>query len=69
MNVFLGDYVSLINSDLPNKPTSVVSGQITGIVLDDYSELQFVYIAGIDAPLWMSDGWKFVEHEVEEEDA
>lgn len=63
MQIFLGDYVSLLNDSLRDKSATVVSGQITGIVLDDDGSLQFVYIAGIDSPFWMHDGWKFVDSE------
>lgn len=67
MQIFLGDYVSLLNDELRDRPATVVSGQITGVVLDDDGSLEFVYIAGIDSPFWMSDGWKFIEAEVDDD--
>jgi hypothetical protein len=47
----------------------VVSGRVAGIVLDDYRQLKQIYIHGLDNSLWISDGWKFIEDEEEEEDA
>lgn len=67
MQIFLGDYVSLLNDALRDRTPTVVSGQITGVVLDDDGLLQFVYVAGIDSPFWMSDGWKFLESEEEDD--
>lgn len=67
MQVFLGDYITLINGELKDTPPTVVSGQIRGIVLDDDKELSFVYIAGVDSPFWITDGWKFVDNEAEVE--
>lgn len=66
MNIFLGDYITVIK-ETKAEPT-LVSGKCAGIVLDNNSEVERVYIAGVDQAFWMSQGWKFVE-EGEDEDA
>jgi hypothetical protein len=67
MQVFLGDQVTLMHSAEPENPT-FVSGQITGIVLDKHKKVERVYVQGVDAAFWMSDGWKFVDDDEECDD-
>jgi len=63
MNIFLGDTVTL------TKGATLVTGQVTGIVLDDKGELERVYISGLDQAFWFSmDKWMVVDDEGEEED-
>lgn len=64
MNIFLGDYITVIK-ETKAEPT-LVSGKCTGIVLDNNSEVERVYIAGIDGAFFMSSGWKFVDNEEDE---
>lgn len=66
MNIFLGDYISVLK-ETKAEPT-VVSGKCSGIVLDANSEVERVYIAGIDGAFFMSSGWKFIDDE-EDNDA
>ena len=61
MNIFLGDYISVLK-ETKAEPT-VVSGKCSGIVLDANSEVERVYIAGIDGAFFMSSGWKFIDDE------
>ena len=61
--IMLGDVVTLtreIGDDL-----SVVSGRVSGIVLNDNGDIKYAYIKGVDSSFWMSDGWRF-EEEIEE---
>ena len=67
MNVFLGDVVHLAK-DKDGKMT-FVTGQCSGLVLDDRGDLERVFIHGLDGAFWMSQGWKFVDTIEEEEDA
>lgn len=63
MNIFLGDTITLTKSD------TMVTGKVTGIVLDDKGELERVYISGLDQAFWFSmDKWMVVDDEGEEED-
>jgi hypothetical protein len=64
MQVFLGDEVTLIKDREP-MPT-YITGQVSGIVLDDKSELSRLYIHGIEAGFWMSDGWKLLDTDEDE---
>lgn len=66
MNIFLGDYITVIK-ETKAEPT-MVSGKCSGIVLDSNSEVERVYIAGIDGAFFMSSGWKFVDDQ-EDDDA
>lgn len=62
MNIFLGDEVTL------SKGETLVTGKVTGIVLDDRNELERVYIAGIDSAFWFNlDKWLIVDEGEEEE--
>lgn len=65
MNVFLGDLVTLLK--VCDDDETLVTGQVTGIVLDAKKELERVYVQGIDTAFWMQDGWKFMET-IDEED-
>lgn len=66
MQVFLGDEVTLIKEREPI--STYVSGQVSGVVLNDSSQLERIYIHGIDGAFWIHDGWKFIEEEGAEED-
>jgi hypothetical protein len=66
MQVFLGDQVTVsreVGDDI-----TFVTGRITGIVQDNNGLLKYFYVKGIDAALWMNEGWKFQEEIEEEED-
>lgn len=63
MNIFLGDEVTL------SKGETLVTGKVTGIVLDDKNELERLYIAGIDNAFWFSyDKWLLIDDTEEESD-
>jgi|TARA_R110000803_G_scaffold107000_3_gene175137 hypothetical protein len=63
MQLFLGDRVTLVKED------TFITGAISGIVLDKTKQLERVYIEHIDSPVWMYQGWRFVEDtEWEEEE-
>ena len=66
MNVFLGDVIHLAKEK--DGKVTFVTGQCSGLVLDERGDLDRVYIHGLDNAFWMSQGWKFVDTE-EEEDA
>ncbi len=66
MQVFLGDEVTLLKEIEP-QPT-VVTGQVAGIVLDKHKAVERVYIHGIDGGFWMHEGWKFIDHELEDDE-
>lgn len=66
MNVFLGDVVTLLK--VCDEDETLVTGQVTGIVLDTKKELERVYVQGIDIAFWMNDGWKFMETIVEDDE-
>lgn len=69
MQIFLGDEITIIKDGRDN--TTIVTGQVAGIVLDDDKEVQSVYIHNLQLPFYMADGWKFVdndEYEEEEDD-
>lgn len=66
MNIFLGDVVHLAK-DKDGKMT-YITGQCSGLVLDDRGDLERVYIHGLAVAFYMNEGWKFVDTE-EEEDA
>jgi small nuclear ribonucleoprotein (snRNP)-like protein len=61
MNIFLGDVVSLAKEK--DGRITMVTGQCSGLVLDDRGELERVYIHGLNVAFYMNEGWKFVEHE------
>lgn len=57
MILLLGDYVT-VTRELVDDVT-IVSGKVSGIVLNEAGGLQYIYVKGIAAPLWMSDNWQF----------
>lgn len=65
MQVFLGDAISLMK-ETTEDPT-MVTGRVTGIVLDDKKEIERIYIHGITMPFWMTDGWLFMDVEDDED--
>lgn len=67
MNVFLGDTITLAK-EMKNNAT-MVTGQCAGLVLDDKGDLERVYIHGLNLAFYMNEGWVFVDHGEEEEDA
>ncbi len=67
MNVFLGDTITLAK-EMKNNAT-MVTGQCAGLVLDDKGDLDRVYIHGLSVAFYMNEGWVFVDHGEEEEDA
>lgn len=66
MNVFLGDVVHLAKEK--DGKMTFVTGQCSGLVLDDRGDLERVYIHGLAIAFYLNEGWKFVDTE-EEEDA
>lgn len=68
MNLFLGDYVTLMNDELDDTPATIVTGQVTGIILFDDKKLDRVYLAGIEGPFYIGDPWKFVITDEAEDD-
>ena len=63
MNIFLGDEVTITKGD------TIVTGQVTGLVLDNNKELERLYIAGIDNAFWFSyDKWMIIDDAEEESD-
>jgi hypothetical protein len=68
MQIFLGDFVSLMNDTILDTPPTVVSGQITGVVLTDEKRLSRVYVAGLQEPFFMEDGWRFIDVEEHEDE-
>lgn len=57
-----------IVKDLDEENSTFISGQVSGVVVDRHKQLERVWIHGIDSCFYMSDGWKFIEDEGEEED-
>ena len=57
MQVFLGDRVTLIKKD------TWITGQVSGVVLDDTKEIHRVYIHNIDMAFYVSDGWRFQDED------
>ena len=62
MNVFLGDTVTLVRDE------TLVTGAVSGVVLDKHKLLERIYIEGLTTPFWMADNWKFIETEHEDEE-
>ena len=60
MQLFLGDYVTMGNYEINDAPPTMITGQVRGIVLHNNKEIDRVYLAGIEEPFYMDDGWKFV---------
>ena len=65
MIVLLGDAVTI--SRTTTNASTIVSGQISGIVLDDAGELLYFFIKGIDGPFWLNNNWRFEAIEDDEE--
>lgn len=63
MNVFLGDVVHLAKEK--DGKMTFVTGQCSGLVLDDRGDLERVHIHGIAVAFYMNEGWKFVTNEEE----
>lgn len=57
MQIFLGDRVTI------TKGTTWITGQITGVTLDDRGQLERIKFQHIDSQFWMSQNWKFVEED------
>lgn len=68
MNVFLGDSVTLLNDRHDEENPTFITGQIKGIVLNELKQVERVYLHNLTESLWMSDGWRFVDEEVAEDD-
>ena len=68
MQVFLGDIVTMMNGTMEDTPT-FVTGQVKGIVLDDNKKVSMVYIHSLSDPLYMNEGWKFVDQEEYEDES
>ena len=63
MNIFLGDSITLTKED------TIITGKVTGIVLDDKGELDRIYLAGLDQAFWFSyDKWLLVDDQEEDEE-
>lgn len=62
MQIFLGDEVTLLRNG------TSVSGQVSGIILNDKRELERLYVYGIDQAFWMDKGWTVIDYDEEEED-
>lgn len=66
MMLLMGDVVTVtreVGDDL-----CVITGRVSGLVQGNHGELKYFHIKGIEAALWMSDGWKFAEDEEDDED-
>lgn len=68
MQVFLGDSITLVNDKADDENPTFVTGQVSGIVLDNAKKIQRVYIHNISDAFWMNDGWKFVDEYEESDD-
>ena len=68
MNVFLGDSVTLLNDRHDEENPTFITGQVKGIVLNENKQVERVYLHNLTESLWMSDGWRFVDEEVAEDD-
>jgi len=62
MQVFLGDDVTLLK-EMAGDISVCISGQVSGVVLDDKKQLERIWLHGMENSFWMSQGWKFVEEE------
>jgi hypothetical protein len=68
MQVFLGDQVTLLNDRGDEESPTFITGQVKGIVLNENKQVERVYLHNLNESLWMSDGWRFVDEEVAEDD-
>lgn len=57
MQIFLGDRITIMKGD------TWITGQISGVTLDDRGDLERIKFQHIDSQFWMSQGWKFVDEE------
>lgn len=65
--VLLGDQVTVLREI--GDDTTWVTGRISGVVQDDFGQLKYFYLKGIDSGFWINDGWKFQEQiEMDEDD-
>ena len=62
MQVFLGDDVTLLK-EMAGDISVCISGQVSGVVLDDKKQLERIWLHGMENSFWMSQGWKFIEEE------
>jgi hypothetical protein len=62
MQVFLGDDVTLLK-EMEGELSILISGQVSGVVLDDRKQLERIWLHGMENSFWMSQGWKFIEEE------
>lgn len=65
MNIFLGDLVHLAKEK--DDRMTFVTGQCSGLVLDDRGDLERVYIHGLAVAFYMNEGWKFVTNEEDQD--
>jgi len=66
MQVFLGDEVTLLRT-MSNDTSLLISGQVSGVALDDNKQLERIWLHGMDSSFWMSQGWRFIDEEEEED--
>lgn len=66
-SIFLGDTVTMLKE--VGDDVTYVTGKVMGIVMhDETGRIKYVTVKGIEQPIWLSDGWKFVEETEYEED-
>jgi hypothetical protein len=65
MQVFLGDVITLIKGS--KETATMITGQCSGIVLNDKKELDRVYVHGLETAFYMHQGWEFIDPEEEED--
>ena len=68
MQVFLGDNVTLLNDRFDEESPTFVTGQVKVIVLNENKQVERIYIHNLEESIWMSQGWRFVEDAVVEDD-
>ena len=57
MQIFLGDRITIVKGE------TWITGQISGVTLDDRGELERIKFQHIDSQFWMSQNWKFVDED------
>lgn len=67
MQVFLGDQVTLLNDRHDEENPTFITGQVKGIVLNELKQVERVYLHNLTESLWMSQGWRFVDDEPEDD--
>jgi len=66
-SIFLGDTVTMLKE--VGDDVTYITGKVMGIVTNDETgRIKYVTVKGIEQPIWLSDGWKFVEETEYEED-